>query len=67
MPKQLPTFKGWTIDTRLKQLRKVGKDRQTIEFLDFTSEEGDKILAEFIESLDMTDPIDKLILQEIWS
>lgn len=47
-PFGLPTFKGYTIDARLKQFRKVSPDR-TIEFLDFGSEEGQKLLNEIRE------------------
>ena len=47
-PFELPTFKGYTIDARLKQFRKVSLDR-TIEFLDFGSEEGQKLLNEIRE------------------
>lgn len=47
----LPVFKGYTIDARLKQLRKhiSGHD---FEFLEFDSEKGDRILTQYIKSLD---------------
>ncbi|MBD3180726.1 hypothetical protein GF312_00435 [Candidatus Poribacteria bacterium] len=47
----LPTFKGYTVDTRLHQFRKVNPDT-SIEFIDFGSEEGDKLLCEYIDTLD---------------
>jgi len=50
MVKQLPTFKGYTIDQRLRQFRKVDKDRPSIDFVDFDSEEGQELLTEYEES-----------------
>ncbi len=47
----LPVFKGYTIDTRLKQLRYVHDDG-AIDFIEFDSEEGDAIICEYIRSLD---------------
>lgn len=47
MPFELPTFKGYTIDKRLKQFRKVTRgDNPQIEFIDFESEEGQELLEE---------------------
>jgi hypothetical protein len=47
---QLPTFNGWTIDPRLKQLRKVSHgENPTIEFIEFDSDEGQEILEEMQE------------------
>jgi hypothetical protein len=54
MTTTLPTFKGWTIDARLKQLRKiVRKSRHfaAMEYLDFKSEQGDRILTKYIKTL----------------
>jgi hypothetical protein len=47
--KELPTFKGYTVDVRLQQFRRfpLGK---TGEFIDFKSEKGDQLLAEWIKS-----------------
>ena len=47
----LPVFKGYTVDARLKQLRKHigGHD---FEFLEFDSDKGDRILSQYIKSLD---------------
>jgi len=47
----LPVFKGYTVDVRLKQFRKIFKSGG-IEFLDFDTEKGDKILTEYIKTLD---------------
>ena len=51
MIRQLPTFKGYTIDARLKQLRMVDSD-WGMEFIEFDSEEGDRLLVEYIASID---------------
>ncbi len=48
--KKLPTFKGYTMDIRLKQFRIV--TNKGIEFLEFDSEEGDVLLAEYIKTVD---------------
>ena len=50
MVKELPTFKGYTVDDRLKQFRKVDKSKPSIDFVDFNSEEGQKLLEEYEES-----------------
>ena len=50
-PKKLSTFMNYTIDFRLKQFRKV--KNQKIEFIDFSSEKGEKILVKYIKSLDL--------------
>jgi len=47
-PFELPTFRGYTIDARLKQFRKISSDR-TIEFIDFDNKEGQKLLNEIRE------------------
>lgn len=40
---ELEVFDGWTIDKRLKQLRKVRESNDKILFVDFDSELGDLI------------------------
>jgi len=47
----LPTFKGYTVDARLGQFRKVHKSGK-IEFLEFDSEKGDVLLTQYIITLD---------------
>ena len=47
---KLPIFKGYNVDLRLKQFRKV--EKQKIIFLDFKSEEGEELLTGYIKSLD---------------
>jgi len=46
---KLPIFEGYTVDVRLKQFRKVNNWR--IDFINFYSEKGEKILNRYIESL----------------
>ncbi len=50
MVKELPKFKGYTVDERLKQFRKVDKDKPSIDFVDFDSEEGQELLEEYEEN-----------------
>ena len=50
MSKKLPIFRGYFVDVRIWQFRKV--TAQQIEFIDFTSIKGEKILNLYIRSLD---------------
>ena len=50
MVTKLPEFKGYTVDERLKQFRKVDRNKPSIEFVDFDSEEGQELLAQYEES-----------------
>ena len=63
--KKLPVFKGYTVDVRLKQFRKV--NAQGIQFLDFDSPEGDRLLAQYIDSLDAGTPEGRQALLAIWA
>jgi hypothetical protein len=50
---QLPTYKGYTVDYRLKQFRRVYKGNCVcgggkIDFIEFDSDRGDKLLAQMI-------------------
>ena len=47
MVKELPKFKGYTVDARLKQFRKVDMKKPSIEFVEFNSEKGKKLLDEY--------------------
>lgn len=47
--KKLPTFKGYTVDVRLKQFRRI--EGEKIIFIDFDSIEGEKILTKYVECL----------------
>lgn len=52
MVTKLPEFKGYTVDQRLKQFRKVDRNKPSIEFVDFDSEKGQELLAQYEESLE---------------
>ncbi len=41
----LPTFKGYTVDMRLREFRRAIPD-VTLEFIPFNSLKGEKLLAE---------------------
>ena len=47
--RKLPTFKGYTVDLKLKEFRKAiyGK---ALEFLPFDSEKGQKLITEFLKT-----------------
>jgi hypothetical protein len=47
-PFELPTYRGFTIDKRLRQFRQVKQDYQ-IEFIEFDSEQGQELLEEMSE------------------
>lgn len=46
MTRILPTFKGYTVDMRLQEFRKI-KMNQLPEFIPFTSDKGAKLIFEF--------------------
>lgn len=47
MVKELPKFKGYTADERLRQFRKVDMEKPSIDFVDFDSKKGEKLLDEY--------------------
>ena len=47
MVTELPAFKGYTVDERLKQFRKVDKSKPSIDFVDFDSKKGQELLEEY--------------------
>lgn len=47
----LPTFKGYTVDMRLRQFRKVDRSKPSIKFIEFDSSEGQELLSEYLSSL----------------
>jgi hypothetical protein len=61
----LPVFKGYTVDARLGQFRKVFKSRK-IEFLEFDSERGYGLLMQYIETLDVNSEDFKTIARNIF-
>lgn len=62
---ELPTFKGWTVDVRLRQFRKADPSLPDIVFLEFDEEEGDELLGEYVDTLDESKPKDAAILEQI--
>ena len=46
MVTKLPEFKGYTVDNRLRQFRKVDRSKPSIEFVDFDSDKGKELLNE---------------------
>ena len=49
MVRQLPTFKGYTVDVRTKEFRKAEPGHR-LEFVDFTSEKGMELILEMEEN-----------------
>jgi hypothetical protein len=45
----LPTFKGYTVDMRLKEFRKAVWGEE-VEFLSFKSEKGKRLLIAFLQT-----------------
>jgi hypothetical protein len=55
MIKTLPQFKGWTVDERLGQFRRIkqiNKHFACMEYLNFETEKGNKILNQYIKTLE---------------
>ena len=46
----LPTFRGYTVDIRLKEFRKIYKTR-LMDFIPFDSPQGDKLLTAWLKKL----------------
>jgi hypothetical protein len=44
--RQLPIFKGYTVDERLREFRRVDREKLTIEFVPFASRTGQRLLQE---------------------
>jgi len=56
MINQLPIFKGYTVDVRLKQFRRIVKQSKFfagMEYLEFDSDKGDILLTKYIKTLDI--------------
>ena len=47
--RKLPTYKGYTVDLRLKEFRKAEYGK-ALEFLTFDSEKGKKMITEFLKT-----------------
>ena len=50
MPKQLPIFRGYTVDFRLREFRRVDLRLLSIDFIPFDSAEGLQLLKEMYAS-----------------
>lgn len=48
----LPTFRGYTIDCRLQEFRKIpfGSSMLEWEFIDFKSEKGDQLVVAYLKT-----------------
>jgi len=55
MVRVLPVFRGWAVDVRLREFRRVHWEPDgspgPVDFLSFHSEEGDALLVDYIKSL----------------
>lgn len=54
MATQLPIFKGWTVDIKLRQFRRIKKQGPHfagVEYVNFDSAKGDALLGQYILSL----------------
>lgn len=62
IPFELPTFRGYTVDKRAKQFRKVtvDGDKRSIKFIDFNSPEGFDLLEEMREYFEF-------LYKDIWN
>jgi hypothetical protein len=65
MVRALPIFREWTVDVRLAQFRRVDLKTLEVEFLDFGSEEGDALLADYIATLSPYSTIFNSIMNRI--
>lgn len=65
MIRVLPTFKGYTVDVRLKEFRKCNIGEE-LEFISFESAYGDELLDGYIESLEADSPEVYELLNALW-
>ena len=65
MLKTLPTFKGYTVDVRLKEFRKTTPHLE-LTFIAFDSPEGDELLAGFVGTIDADTNEGRELLINIW-
>ena len=58
MIRVLPLFKGYTVDARLKQFRRIRKQSHSfagMEYLDFDTDKGDRLLTQYIRGFKIVD------------
>ena len=65
MLRVLPTFKGYTVDVRLREFRKSIPD-QELTFIPFGSPQGDELLKGYIETIDPDTKEGRELLIKIW-
>lgn len=65
MIRQLPTFKGYTIDARLKEFRKVDP-LWGMEFIRFDTPEGEALLEKLVESINANTQEGRELLISLW-
>lgn len=61
--RKLPVFEDYTVDVKLKQFRRSHNNH--IEFIDFNSEKGIRILNRYLKSLDEDSLEFKKFIKEI--
>ncbi len=52
--RELPVFKGWTVDARLNQFRRIKRQKKhfaVMEYLDFNTVKGNDLLLEYLKTL----------------
>ena len=50
-PRTLPEFEGYTVDFRLRQFRRVDREKLKMEFIDFNSKKGKQLLLKHEKSI----------------
>lgn len=65
MIRQLPTFKGYTVDVRLKQFRRVDA-LWGMEFIDFDTPQGEALLEELVGSINAETQEGRELLISLW-
>ncbi len=65
MANQLPIFKGYTVDIRLKEFRRIEYGKR-LKFIRFDSPKGDRLLEQFITTIDHKTKQGIRLLSDIW-
>ena len=63
---KLPTFKGYTVDVRLKEFRRIQYGRKC-DLIPFDSPKGDALLEKFIATINPRTPQGLQLLSDIWA
>jgi hypothetical protein len=59
MIRLLPVFKGYTVDVRLQEFRRIKRDKP-MEFISFTSSEGQRLLLAMAQQAAKAEKEEKL-------